>query len=476
MKPLRRPRRLAMILALALVPASAAAWEPQTTHAGLAEQAALASRLHKRLVSLGFVGGLFEPLTIPPADAPALSTALKLLSPTHGSVPDARGRQAALAWLTAGAALAELPASQAANHFFDPTTGAGWVPPERGLGGRLRDLVGQGAVPDKGIPAPDWLTAKTNPFNLDQFLNQYAKAVSAATPGERSRYMAAALVAAGAMLHVLGDLGAPARVRGDAAAQLEPLGAGPDDLGSRFERIAALTYGRLGVPAPSRTVTRSHLRDFITAKDGGGLADLIARSYFSPNTLPEPTRVSSDVKPALARPQPALPARLNLMAAQRDEGSTLRSPSGTCLARYRVERDVVTFSIDDDCALEQLAVILPEVAAYETGLLDFLLRGELTISVGGEITVAGNGLGTGTVEILVEDDRGVRTSLATTAVAAPTAPTAPAGSDAGSGSAAPASLASVAAPATGTRVVAVYRGVDAAGEPIVAVGAMPLTH
>jgi hypothetical protein len=468
--------RLAVVLALALVPASAAAWEPQTTHAGLAEQAALASRLHKRLVSLGFVGGLFEPLTIPPADAPALSAALKLLSPTHGSVPDARGRQSALAWLTAGAALADIPASQAANHFFDPTTGAGWVPPERGLTGRLGELVGQGAVPGKGIPAPDWLTAKTNPFNLDQFLNQYAKAVSAATPGERSRYMAAALVAAGAMLHTLGDLGAPSRVRGDAAAQLEPLGAGPDDRGSRFERIAALTYGRLGVPPPSRTVTRSHLRDFITAKDGGGLADLIARSYFSPGTLPEPTRVSSDTKPRLVRPQPALPARLNVMAAAREDGAVLRSPAGTCLARYRVEHDRLAFSIDDDCALEQLAVVLPEVAAYETGLLDFLLRGELTINAGGQITVAGTGLGAGNIEILVEDDRGVRTSIASAATAGAAAT--PAGPDAGSGSgsAAPAVLASVAAPATGTRVVAVYRGVDAAGEPIVAVGAMPLTH
>ena len=90
-------KRLALAMVLALVPASAGAWEPQTTHAGLAEQAALASCLHKRLVSLGFVGGLFEPLTIPPANAPTLATALKQLSPTHGSVPDARGRQAALA-------------------------------------------------------------------------------------------------------------------------------------------------------------------------------------------------------------------------------------------------------------------------------------------------------------------------------------------------------------------------------------------
>jgi hypothetical protein len=456
-----RVRLGATAVVLALVPATASAWEPQTTHAGLAEQAALASRLHKRMVSLGFAGGLFEPLTIPPADAPALTTVLKLLSPTHGSVPDARGRQAALAWITAGAALADIPASQGANHFFDPATGAGWTAPSRGLSDQVRELFGRSALPDQGIPAPDWLTAKTNPFNLEQFHNQYAKAVSAATPGERSRYMAAALVAAGAMLHTLGDLGAPSRVRGDTAAHLEPLGGGPDDLGSRFERIAALAFGRLGVPGPSRTITRLHLRDFVTSKDGSGLADLIARSYFSPNTLPEPTRVSGDAKPRLTRPQPALPARLNIMAANHDDGATLRASTGTCLARYRVEHDIVTFSLDDDCMLDQLGVILPEVAAYETGLLDFLVRGELTITAGDQIAVSGAGLGAGTVEILVEDDRGVRTSIARVATAAATE-TAP--------------LAQVAVPPVGTRVVAVYRGNDAAGEPIVAVGATPLTH
>jgi hypothetical protein len=454
--------RVAVAMTLALVPASAGAWEPQTTHAGLAEQAALASRLHKRLVSLGFVGGLFEPLTIPPQDAPALTTALKLLSPTHGSVPDARGRQAALAWLTAGAALADIPASQGANHFFDPATGKGWVTPDRGmLGGladKLRGAGSLGSLPDKGVPAPDWVTDKTNPFNLEQFLNQYAKAVSAATPGERSRYMAAALVAAGAMLHTLGDLGAPSRVRGDSAAHLQTLGAGPDDRGSRFERIAALAYGRLGVPGPSRTITRSHLRDYFSSKDGGGLADVIARSYFSPNTLPEPTHLGSDIRPRLVRPQPALPARLNLMAANRDDGTTLRTASGVCLARYRVEREMVTFSLDDDCMLEQLAQILPEVTAYEAGLLDFLLRGELTIATGDPLTVSGKGLGAGQVEVLVEDDRGVRKSIASVA--------APGGEQ----------LAQVAAPASGTRVVAVFRGSDAAGEPIVAVGAMPLGH
>jgi len=460
---MKRINGLALGAVLALMPATAQAWEPATTQAGLAEQAALSSRLHKRLVTLGFNGGLFEPLTIPPADAPSLMAALKLLSPTHGAVPDGRGRQVALGWLAAGAALADVPAAHGANHFYDPRTGRGWSSPGRGLGNtitdKVREALGRAAVPESGQPAVAWVTAKANPFNLDAFLDQYAKAVSAATPGERSRHMAAALIAAGAIMHVLGDLGAPSRVRGDEAAHLAPLGGGPDDLGSRMERAAALAYGRLGVPAPSRTITRTRLRDFFTSKDGNGLADLIERSYFSPNTLPRSSRVSSEIKPKLERPLPALPSRLNIMAANRDEGTVLRDATGTCLARYHVDHDILSFSIEDDCMLEQLAVILPEVAAYETGLLDFLLRGELSISVSDRIVVSGKGLGAGTIEVLVEDNRGIRTRLTSAATNGSNEP-----------------LASVPAPSTGGRLLAVFHGADKAGEPIVAVGAMPLAH
>ena len=456
-------KRLATTLAMILLAATpAGAWEAQTTHAGLAEQAALASRLHQRLEMLGFHGGLFEPLTIPPADAPALSTALHLLSPSQGSVPDTRGRQPALAWIAAGAALADLPAAHAANHFYDPQTNTGWVRPDRGLTDRARELLGRSALPERGVPAPDWVTAKDNPFNLAGFIDQYAKAATASTPGERSRHMAAALIAAGAMLHTLGDLGSPARVRGDYTAQLEPLGGGPDDLGSRFERIAALAYGRLGAPPPSRTITRTHLRDYFTSKDGTGLADVISHGYFSPHTLPGSAKVGGDAKPALARAKPALPSRLNLMAASHDDGATVRNAAGTCLARYRVEHDIVSFSLDDDCMLEQVSAILPEVASYETGLLDFLLRGELAVTLGSDLAVTGKGFGAGTVEVLVEDERGVRTSIGEAQVAGTPA----AGGD----------LARVPLPAHGVRVIAVYRGVDAVGEPLVAVGVAALTH
>jgi hypothetical protein len=272
--------------------------------------------------------------------------------------------------------------------------------------------------------------------------------------------MAAALIAAGAILHTLGDLGAPSRVRGDAAAHFEQLGGGPDDLGSRFERIAALAYGRLGIPAPYRVITRARLADYFSSKDGTGLADLIERSYFSVNTLPGPARVSSEAKPRLVRPFPAPPNKLNVMAANREEGTVLRDVHGTCLARYRVQDDVLRFSLDDDCMLEQLAVILPEVASFEAGLLDFLLRGELQLTLSGSVVVSAKGLGAGTVEIFVEDDRGVRTKLGAQSI---------------SGSPADGVIARVGAPATGVRVVAVFRGVDSAGEPIVAAGGVPLT-
>lgn len=448
-------KSLASVLVLVLGASSAGAWEAQTTQAGLAEQAALASRLNRRLVTLGFNGGLFEPLTIPPADAKALIDDLHLLSPTHGAVPDARGRQTALAWISAGAALADVPAAHGANHFYDPLTHRGWVRPSRGIGGVLRGIS---PLPERGVPAPSWVVDKANPFNLDGFHDQYAKAVTAATPGERSRAMAAALIAAGAMLHVLGDLGVPSRVRGDEAAHLDPLGGGGEDVGSRMERIAALAYGRLGVPLPGRVITRTHLRDYFTSPDGSGLADKVSTTYFSPNTLPASGRVTTEA-PVLARPLPSLPAKLNLVAGGREEGATVYNKAGTCLARYRVEHSVISFSIDDDCMLEQLAVIMPEVAAYETGLLDFLLRGELALAVDqGQVTVTSHELGAGTVEVLVEDERGVRTSIGKTTVAG--------GRE---------ELTKIAMPTYGTRVVAVFTGADLAGEPIVAVGAIPLS-
>jgi len=463
-----KARHVAAVLAVAAAASPAAAWEAQTTHAGLAEQAAAASRLHTRLRSLGFARGLYEPLTVPPADAPELVKALRRLDPAGGYVPDTRGRQYALSWLTAGAVLADAPFAH--HHFFDPATGAGWTFDAGGLGGRLEAALlarlGRTRPPDRGTAAPDWVVAKNNPMGLDGFLDQYAKAIRARTPGERGRHMAGALLAAGAIVHVLADMGSPSHVRSDSAAHFDPVGPGRDDLGSRFERVTALAWGRLGVPAPSTKVSRPRLRAFFTSPDGTGLADVTSKRWFSAHTLPAPVQITgaggrTQLAIELARPQPAPPARLNLMAASQDQGATLHDAAGMCLARYRVDHGVLTWSLDDECLLEQAGAILPEVAGFATGLLDFLFRGELAVTrQGNEVRVAAaSAVGAGQLEILGEDGSGVRTAAAASA-----SPGGAAGSE----------LGRAAVPAGSRRVIALFHGVDAAGEPLVAVGTLDL--
>ena len=99
-----------------------AAWET-TTHVGLAEQAGLAADVDGILRRLGWRGGMFEPLVIPPEDAATMMEALALHTASDGYVPDTRGQQYALGWLLAGAALADATPTWAANHFLDPATG-----------------------------------------------------------------------------------------------------------------------------------------------------------------------------------------------------------------------------------------------------------------------------------------------------------------------------------------------------------------
>src|SRR6185503_12078777 len=217
-----------------------------TTHAGLTEQAALASSLHeRRRVQFAQDKGLFQVLTVPPADAVDLFVVLRRLNPTHGYVPDNRGKLSALGWLVAGSVVADTPEELAANHFFDPTTGSGLSSDSlRGLLSRIRHrvvmVVNGAALERSGVAAPAWIEHPNNPFGLAGFRDQYMKAVTARTAGERSRHLAGALLAAGAIVHVLEDMGSPSHARNDLAAHLDRLGPDASDVGSRFERIATL--------------------------------------------------------------------------------------------------------------------------------------------------------------------------------------------------------------------------------------------
>jgi len=462
---------VAAFLFTAMLASPVLAWEAQTTHAGLAEQAATGSVLHTRLVELGFSGGLYDELTVPPDDAPALMASLAQYSPAGGFTPDSRGRQFAVGWLVAGAVMADSSADWAANHFYDPTTGAG-LSAARSLLQRVTMLLGEGLPPTHGTSALDWISSKDNPLSVVGFAAQYARAIRGATPAERQRDMAGALIAAGAVLHVLQDLGSPSHVRDDLQAHLDRLGPARDDLGSRFERIAALAYGRLGVPAAD-PIARTSLAAFFHDADGRGLADLTSASYFSASTLPRDVSLQTQrardelearLTRALVRPLPSLPSRLNLLAAGDDDGASLDSAAGTCLARYHVQDGTLSFSTDDDCLLEQVDAILPQVVGYGAGLIDHLFRGELVIApdlaaAKGTIAVLVTpraALGAGTLELFSEDARGVRT-----AIGAPTAVTS---------AAAGAVVGTATAPEGGVRIVALFTGVDGTGEAVVAAG------
>jgi hypothetical protein len=477
---MRRATCFASFFAFALALAGdARAWEADTTHAGLTEQSATNSKLHDRLRNqFGTELGLYGKLTVPPDDAPALFEVIEQLNPTHGYVPDARGRQSALAWLVAGSVIADMPVAAARNHFFDPSKGIGLVIPS-GLPGpfagkRLAlSYVGKGDA----VPAVDWIESADNPLNVAGFFAQYRKAVVARTPGERERHLAGTLVAAGAVLHVLQDMGSPSHVRNDFGSHLTPLSDEPTDVGSRFERVAALAFGRLGVAAAARAIERDRVRDFFFTAEGTGLANWTATSFFSGGTLPKsvevPRRARANelegaITAALRLPYPApLAAGLDLIRAGKPGGATLVDADGVCLARYRTRDFELRWKSDDDCALEQIETLLPEVSAYSTGLLQFLFRGSLAISknAGGAIVVSAADVefGEGTITVFWDDASGVRT-----AVGEGTATT---------GGTIGASLAQLDAPGDDARfVAALFEGVDANGEKLIATGLLSLTE
>ena len=466
----------ALATALAALPAGSAAWEATTTHAGLTEQAALRSQLHLRLRGqFGIEQGLFANLTVPPGDAPALFEALRKLNPTHGYVPDSRGRLSALGWLAAGSVVADMPPSHAANHFFDPTTGKGLSDATvRGLSARLRHGLNSRLARDSmvrsGMPAIDWITHTGNPMSAARFAEQYTKAVISQTPAERERHVAGALLAAGAMLHVLQDMGSPSHVRDDLAAHLDVVGNDDADVGSRFERIAALAYGRLGVPAPRATIERPSLRAFFTAEDRGGLADRTAVRWLSAYTLPRPIRIRPGTRSevlgdliagSLAKPHPAPLPRLDFQSARESSGARLVNDDGVCVAGYQLRQGILSWYLEDECLAEQAAVILPEVTGYSAGLIDFAFRGTIDLERGDKqirASAVGTDFGAGTLEIFWDDDRGVRTRYGKTVSI----------QQAQNGevfAVLPKKL-----PKEARAVAALYRGVDKGGQPLLAAG------
>jgi hypothetical protein len=474
---------VASLLALAVASPPARAWDPATTQAGLTQRALGASTFHKVLSRrLGRALGAFEPLglhsrLLPPADRRLLWSRLMALDPEGGYRPDADGMASALAWVTAGAVLAETPPERGRNHFLDPRSGrglddgGGLTGPMHALrlsfdeGGSLRGLA-TGTVFDlTGKASLQWVQAAENDQGLVVFQEQLAQAVSGPDPTAREAALVRALMAMGGILAALQDAGEPAHVRNDFRAAFlrgQARGSGQD---ASFQRFVADQYGRIGVPAPRQVVRRPTFDSYFAARDGQGLANRTQRRFFSEGTLPEDVPVDAastaqDVvtaaRASLLFPQPTV-GRLEL----RKPGPRHMMLEGRRALVYERLPSRVRFYLDEGVYADAAAALLPEVAAYAAGMVDHLLRGGFSFSfqdgrVGVTLDGPAGGAAEGSLSLLAEDAEGKRTSLPV-----------PGGSEKRSFQAG--QLFQVDLPAGTRRVAAVLRGTDSAGA-LVAVG------
>ena len=439
---MKRALCLAFVLVAATAPTARA--YHATTHAGITERAALASTLHKRLIErYGRALGLYEPLTLPEPHTKQereLARQLQQLDPEGGYLPD-RGRLTAIGWLTAGAALEAVPASRLRNHFYDPSRNRGLDQGNDALRtridaattgvGTVRGIFTGESFDGSGMAAPDWLRANENEWGLRRFADELERSIAAPTVAERDGALARALLAAGAMLHVIEDAGDPTFVRDDYRVALEA------DAG-QYERFVALQYGRLGVPeAGGPSIVAPSLLALFHDGNGNGLADRTQTRFFSPGTLPDTGRYG-------------LP---QAFAASGNRGYV----AGVVphLAKYRKTRDGVAWSLDERCWADYAEALLPETTRYAAGALELLFRGRIEVaSSNGMATLSVHdvALGGGRLSIYADIVGGERQLVSTQDV-----------TGAGDGD----KLRDLTLPAGARRLGVFFRGVDAHGEPLV---------
>jgi hypothetical protein len=276
------------------------------------------------------------------------------------------------------------------------------------------------------------MVADDNDLGLKTFLAARERAVRAASPAERQAALAEALLAAGAILHLVEDAGDPAHVHDDLVVDLF-------DHGAPLATWAAARYGRVEVPrpaGPARDV--AHLADLIHAADGSGLADRTARRFFSTGVLEGAVAPTPGLPPLVAPP--------GLVGYLLGEG-------GIHLARFRRDSALaVHWGLDDRCLQDYAAALLPEAGQAALSALEHLFRGELAID-GGAVKNGQLPLGAGEVTLLAEGADGARRVVASQRFSAV---------------AAGAKLLDLPAPPSGAkRWAIVFRGVDGAGDPIV---------
>jgi len=294
--------------------------------------------------------------------------------------------------------------------------------------GDLRDAATGDASVLEGEPSLTWLDAGDNELGLSAFYTQLAQSIAGPDPAQRSSALARALMALGGVLAVLEDAGNPAQVRNDfRASYLHSEMGGPFDRRSAFESAVAEAYGISGVPAPREVVRRPSVRAYFTAPDGQGLADRTQRRFFSEGTLPEDgvidyettaADVARAARASLVYGLPTVP-RLELREpGVRQYVTASDGPNGTSRRVLGYERvpGRVRFFLDGHVYADTARALLPEIAGYAAGLIDHLLRAEITLAREGDrirasvVAPAGHIRG-GRLRLFAEDAQGRRTEL-----------------------------------------------------------------
>ena len=386
---------------------AAEAWQ-LPTHVGLTQRAAQRSNLDAWLRKQGLTEGEHELLGVLPHESHALMDGLANIDASLGVTPD-HGRQPALAWLVAGVVIEGVGIERVRNHFIDART-------KTGLDERVRFDNTKAGLDGARLGLATLRDLLTGGGFDGTGMRADAWVVHPTNPLSRPHFLEALYRAstaadpaarADALAHALLCAGSIANVLESVGA---PANAHGDfaintlKAGAPLEHWAETRYGTETPPVAVAAPSHSRLRSFFTADDGTGLADEVARDYDSPGARSHGSQSATDV----------------------------------------AER------------------LLPRIAAETATLLDYLFRGSLEIGtpryqdgvLARDVQVGSVEIGGGTLELYSEASDGRRTRL----VSRPTR----------GGSSGEVLLAIDADQlAKGKRLVAVYRGSDAAGEPIV---------
>lgn len=488
-----------LLLLTALQGAPARGYEAASTHAGMTERAALhGNQLHLYLTSVHSLPlGIFEPVRLDLnrlgyLQREDLRQAFRALDPLKGYRPSAQNINRALAWLAAGSVVEEMPFSRGRHHFLDPHTGRGLhnAKGRWGLSLRMRlwdSTDGGGSFGGiwtgsnfnlNGKSVLTWARHKNNDLSLPRHLTHRLAALTARTRAARRHHLAAALLTAGALLHLLQDMAVPAHVRNDFARTYLAQRSNIElDRSSAYETLVRKLYGRSGIPKASGTIPKfSRFDDFFKNSRGTGLAQRTQRSRYSLGSLPKPLQLrrsmtSTAIHAAVrkATPIPGPPIKGLRLRSASGAGLYYGTQSNPYLFAYRVTSGSrLDFTLDNRCYKASAKRLVPEAVRYSTGILAHLLRGRVALQRQGSRLGAkhsGPVLGAGTVIVLWDDAKGRRSRLSKTATRA------------GLGPGAPLTSVDLARLPKGARqVVIAWSGVDAHGEPLVMGGRLKLSH